>query len=656
VAACDRLADAAPAGRLVPDLVADVAAARPDATALVCGEVRLTYRQLLERADALADVLRARGVGPGVPVGLLLPRSAELGVAALAVLRAGGAYVPLDRAQPAARLAHMVATSGTALLVTAAETAGQAEPLGVPCVRADLPLPPVPPGPAPAPRPRPGDLAYVLFTSGSTGVPKGVAVEHRALRNLVEAVRPVFPVTEHDRVLQFVSFGFDVAVSDLFFPWAAGAELHVPREEDRLGEALLETLRASRITYVFLPPSAAMLLPDTTGLLPDLRTVAVGGEACPAELVERLAAPGRRVVNAYGPSEVTVYATTADLEPGAPVVIGRPVPGVRLYVLDGRLRPVPAGVTGEVYLTGASLARGYTGRPGLTAERFVADPHGAPGSRMYRTGDLGRIDADGVVHYLGRGDWQVKLRGVRIELGEVEAVLAAHPDVAVAAAAVRGGEGAPRLVAYVVARPGTDPADEDLRAHLVRRLPAHMVPEALVRLAELPLSTAGKVDRSRLPDPGTTTRRTDRPLTGARTATERLLAGVWEQVLSLDRVGAHDNFFDLGGNSVRLLAVLNGLRERGADAGVTLVDLFRHPTVAALAARLDRPAAPAAAPAAPPPGGASPTAAPAPGAPADGTTETAGTAPAAGTGPAAGRFERRTATARRIRSRKGTTR
>ncbi len=629
VAACDRLADAAPTDRLVPGLVADVAAERPDATALVCGEVTLTYRQLLERADALAAALRAEGVGPGVRVGLLLPRSAELGVAALAVLRAGGAYVPLDRAQPAARLAHMTGTSGTALLLTAAATAAQAEPLGLRCLRADLPLPPAPATP-PARAPRPADLAYVLFTSGSTGVPKGVAVEHRALANLTRAVRPVFPVTAGDRVLQFVSFGFDVAVSDLFFPWVAGAELHIPQEDERLGEALLDTLRDARVTYVFLPPSAAMLLPDIADRLPDLRTVAVGGEACPAELVERLSAPGRRVVNAYGPSEVTVYSTTADLEPGAPVVIGRPVPGVRVYVLDDRLRPVPAGVTGEIYLTGASLARGYINRPALTAERFVADPHGTPGSRMYRTGDLGRIDSDGVLHYLGRQDWQVKLRGVRIELGEIEALLAAHPDVAVAAAAVRGQDAARRLVAYVVTRPGTDPTDDGLRAHLAERLPGHMIPEAFVRLPELPLSTAGKVDRSRLPDPGTT-RRTDRPHTGARTPAERLVAAVWSQVLTLDGVGAHDNFFDLGGNSLRLLAVLAALRERDADAGLTLVDLFRHPTVAALATRLERPAP-------------SPAAAPA----------DAGPQPPAT--PAGDRYERRTAAARRTRSRKGTTR
>ncbi|UFQ18050.1 MULTISPECIES: non-ribosomal peptide synthetase [Streptomyces] len=597
VAAADRTAGAAPVDRLVPDLIADVAAARPDATALVCGDVRLTYRELLGRADALAARLRAAGVRPGFRVGLLLPRSPEMGIAALAVLRAGGAYVPLDRAHPHARLAHMAETSGTGLLLTAAETAAQGERLGIPCLRADAPgatRPTAPPQPAAAPAP--DDLAYVLFTSGSTGVPKGVAVEHRALANLTGAVRHAFPVTADDRVLQCVSFGFDVAVSDLFFPWVAGAELHIARDDERLGDALHARLRDSRITYVFLPPSAAMLLPDSaggSGGLPHLRTLAVGGEACPAELVERLSAPGRRIVNAYGPSEATVYATTADLEPGEPVVIGAPVPGARVYVLDARLRTVPTGVTGEVYIAGASLARGYIGRPGLTAERFVADPYGPPGTRMYRTGDLARVDARGRLHYLGRSDSQVKLRGIRIELGEIEALLAGSPDVAVAAAAVHGGGAEQRLVAYVVPRDGATPSDEALRAHLAERLPGYMLPEEYVRLDALPLNRSGKIDRPRLPAPGAERRASRRTYVAARTATERRVADVWARVLTLDRVGVHDNFFELGGNSVRLVSVLDALRATAAagpetPVDLTLVDLFRHPTVASIAAHLDR--------------------------------------------------------------------
>ncbi|MFI6107831.1 amino acid adenylation domain-containing protein [Streptomyces sp. NPDC051310] len=577
LAAADRTAEAAPVGRLVPDLVADRAAERPDATALVCGEERLTYRELLARADALADRLRAAGARPGVRVGLLLPRCADMAVAALAVLRAGAAYVPLDPAHPDARLRYMADHSGAALLLVTAATAGR--DLGVAALRVDGPADGAAvPGPAVAPDAR--DLAYVLYTSGSTGVPKGVAVEHRALLNLAVAVRPRFPVTAGDKVLQFVSFGFDVAVSDLFFAWVAGAELHIAQEDERLGEALFARLRDSGITYVFLPPSAAMMLPDGAGgALPRLRTLAVGGEACPAGLVARLAAPGRRIVNAYGPSEATVYATTADLRPGEPVVIGHAVPGARTYVLDARLRPVPTGVTGEVYVAGASLARGYIGQPGLTAERFVADPYGPPGTRMYRTGDLGRIDARGVLHYLGRSDTQVKLRGFRIELGEVEAVLAGVPGVSTAAAAVRGG----RLVAYVV---GGAP-DGVLRARLAERLPGYMVPEVFVRLDALPLNRSGKVDRAALPEPPAARPAAADAYTAPDGDTERLVARAWAGALDLDRVGVHDNFFELGGNSVRLLAVLAALRTRYDEEALGLVDLFRHPTVAALAAHLD---------------------------------------------------------------------
>ncbi|MEV0622772.1 amino acid adenylation domain-containing protein [Nonomuraea sp. NPDC050404] len=562
---------------LVPDLVAETAAGRPGATALVHGTTRLTYRELLGTADHLADRLRAAGVGPEVPVGLCLPRGTDMAVAALAVLRAGGAYVPLDPGHPEARLRFMIEDAGVRLLIAD----GQRE-LGVPVATVDGgPIPPV--GPVLTARPSLSNTAYILYTSGSTGTPKGVAVEHRALLNLATAVRPQFPVTGEDRVLQYVSFGFDVAVSDLFFAFVAGAELHVAAECERLGEDLYARLRDSRITYVFLPPSAAMSLPCPPDALPELRTMAIGGEACPQELVERWAVPGRRVVDAYGPSENTVYATTADLVPGRPVVIGRPVANARAYVLDERLRPVPVGVTGEIYLAGASLARGYANRPGLTAERFVADPYGPPGTRMYRVGDLGRYDADGVLSYLGRVDTQVKLRGFRVELGEVETVLAAHPSVSVAAATVRGD----RLAAYAVPSGESPPSTAELRSWLGTRLPGYMVPDSVVFLPELPVNKSGKVDRQRLPEPPLTRPDLDSPYVAPATATERLVADVWARALDVTQVGLHDNFFDLGGNSIRLLAVLAALREGGHDGGLRLVELFRHPTVAALAARLE---------------------------------------------------------------------
>ncbi|MET8232772.1 amino acid adenylation domain-containing protein [Micromonospora sp. NPDC005298] len=582
--------------RLVPDLVADRAAERPEATALVCGDIVLSYRELLTRADRLAAELVSAGVGPEVPVGLCLPRSAEMAVCALAVLRAGGAYLPLDPEQPSARLREMLTGAGARLVLLGTATARRAADLGLPALVVTPGAADVLTRPAPAPRstsgtPGPDNAAYILYTSGSTGTPKGVSVPHRALTNLATAVRPQFPVTATDRVLQYVAFGFDVAVSDLFFTWVAGAELHIAEEHERLGEALYRRLRDSRITYVFLPPTAAMSLPCSPDALPDLRTIAVGGEPCPAELVDRWAVSGRRLLDAYGPSEATIYATTAQLRPGEPVVIGRPVANGRAYLLDRRLRPVPVGVVGEIYLAGTHLARGYANQPGLTAERFVANPFGRPGERMYRTGDLGRYDAEGTLSYLGRSDNQVKIRGFRVELGEIEAVLVRHPAVAAAVAAVLGDGSLRRLVAYVVGVDGAPPGTSELRGWLAERLPGYMVPESVVPLDELPTGRTGKVDRARLPAPPSTRPDLADRYVAPTTGTENRLATIWRQVLELDRVGVHDNFFELGGNSLRLLGVLSALRDQGV-AGLSMVDLFRYPTVAALAAHLEGPGDP----------------------------------------------------------------
>jgi amino acid adenylation domain-containing protein len=571
--------------RLVPDLVAERAAERPAAIALADGNTTVSYRELLARADDLADRLRTAGVGPEVPVGVCLPRCADMAIAALGVLRAGGAYIPLDPQQPTARIEYMLSNAGARLVLAAPETVGRVADSGVPVAfpaegvaarNAGEPGAPVKPGHA--------NTAYILYTSGSTGVPKGVMISHRALTNMATAVGPRFGVAAADRVLQYVSFGFDVAVSDLFCTWVAGAELHIAGEHERLGDVLFARLRDSRISYVLLPPSAAMSLPCPPGALPDLRTLAVGGEACPPELASRWSAPGRRIINAYGPSEATVYATTAELHGGQPVRIGRPVANTRGYVLDRRMEPVPVGVVGELYLAGVGLGRGYVGSPGMTAQRFAADPFGSPGSRLYRTGDLARYEANGELTFLGRTDTQVKIRGFRIELGEIEAVLTTHPDIGQAAAITRDTGTGQAIVAYVAGRAGPPPGTSELRAWLAERLPGYMLPEAIVPLDRLPVSRSGKVDRARLPAPPAARPELDRPYAEPGTPTQRRLASIWENVLRLDKVGVHDNFFDLGGNSVRLLAVQAAL---GDD--VTLVDLFRHPNIAALAAWLDQP-------------------------------------------------------------------
>ncbi|MFB6772697.1 amino acid adenylation domain-containing protein [Streptomyces sp. NPDC056337] len=584
----DRTSEAAPSAPLVPDVIAALATDQPQSLALTDGVRQLTYQQLLQQADHLAARLQDQGVGPEVPVALLLPRTVDVAIAALAVLRAGGAYVPLDLGNPPARLAHMVKLSGAQHLLATAGTADLAQELKVPVLRVDQPATAQPLQP---PTLTPDHLAYILYTSGSTGTPKGIAVEHRALTNLCQAVRPVFPVEPTDRVLQYVNLGFDVAVSDLFFPLTAGAELHIADQNERLGDALLTRLRDSRITYAFLPPAAAMSVPEPGETLPDLRTLAVGGEPCPAELVERWAAPHRRIVNAYGPSEVTVYSTTAELRPRKPIALGTPVPGVRVMVLDAQLRPVPTGVAGEIYVAGASVGRGYAGRPALTAERFIPDPYGAPGTRMYRSGDLGRRDADGAVHYLGRVDSQVKLRGFRIELGEIESILSSHPQIALAAAAVHGPADDRYVAAYVVGTGSGRPDITGIREHLADKLPSYMVPTHFLHLDSLPMNRSGKVDRSRLPEPPAAPQHAITPHALPTTATEHRVFALWARTLGHDQFGVHDNFFDIGGNSIRLLAVATALRQEShydVAAALKLVDLFRHTTVAAVAAHIER--------------------------------------------------------------------
>jgi amino acid adenylation domain-containing protein len=589
-----------------PELIGRQAEARPEATALVCGETRLSYRELLARADRLAAGLRAAGVGPNVAVGVYLGRTLEMAVAALAVLRAGGVYLPLETHLPLARIRHIVGNAEAGLVIASAATAAQLTDLGVEVSLVTEGAT----GFVTAPRPfrepterRPAeeDGAYLIYTSGSTGVPKGVLVPHRALRNLVHEVRSHFGLRAEDRVLQYVAFSFDVSIADLYGTWAAGAELHIAQEDERIGEALFALLERSRITFCFLPPTVAMSMPCPPAALPDLTTMVVGGEACPIELVQRWATPRRRILNGYGPSEAAVYSSIMDLLPDEQVAIGRPMPNFQLYVLDSLLRPVPVGVAGELYLAGDGLARGYAGRPGMTAERFVADPFGPAGTRMYRTGDLAKYDAEGRVFYLGRTDGQVKLRGIRIELGEIEAALASHPGVVSAAAVVRDRDGGQRLFGYVIpADPAQPPGYGELRAWLSDQLPAYMVPEAVVPLEALPTNASGKLDRARLPDPQPARPETERPFAGPITPTERRVAEIWARVLEIERVGRHDNFFDLGGNSVRLLAVHAALREltaasgagaaagSGGDGGLSLVDLFRFTDVAALAARLDR--------------------------------------------------------------------
>ncbi|MFL5539647.1 MAG: amino acid adenylation domain-containing protein, partial [Longimicrobiaceae bacterium] len=508
----NRTADEYPAGQCLHELFERQVERAPGATAVVFGDETLSYAELNARANRLAHDLRSRGVGPEVRVALCVERGPGMVAAVLAVLKAGGAYVPLDPAYPRDRLAYMLADSAPAVVLTqgavAQALAGVLGGLGggVPVLELDAAAPawasqretnPARGGLAPE------HPAYVIYTSGSTGRPKGVLVPHRGLCNVAAAQQRAFGVGPDDRVLQFASLSFDAAAFELVMALASGAALCVaPRDELLPGPGLLALLRAHAVTTVTLPPSALAALPAEE--LPALRTITVAGEALPAELVERWGAR-HRLWNLYGPTEATIWSTAAECaDPARKPDIGVPIANVRACVLDAALAPLPVGVPGELYVGGAGVARGYLGRPGLTAERFVPDPFsGVPGARLYRTGDRVRWRTgmtSGVLEYLGRLDFQVKVRGYRIEPGEIEARLAEHPAVREAVVLAREDEpGEKRLVAYVV---GDQTAGaEVLRAHLGETLPEYMVPAAYVHLDALPLTPNGKLDRKALPSP-----------------------------------------------------------------------------------------------------------------------------------------------------------
>ncbi|MFB7655255.1 MULTISPECIES: amino acid adenylation domain-containing protein [unclassified Streptomyces] len=572
----------------LPDLFERHVRERPDAEAVVLGDESLTYARLNARANRLARLLVARGAGPERLVALALPRSVELPVAVLAVAKTGAAYLPLDPAHPAERIAGTLEDAAPVALLTTAEVAPGLPDTDVPLLLLDQ-------EPEETPDDEdPGDLrdadrlapllprhpAYVIYTSGTTGRPKGVTVTHTGLPALLDIFTSQLGVVPGSRVLHHLSPAFDGGFWELAMGLLTGSALVVAEPGTVPGPALAELAVRHRVTHAAITPAVLQLIPE--GALPAGTTLVVAAETCPPELVERWSA-GRLMRNSYGPTETTVCATMSAPLSGAVVPpIGTPIADTAGYVLDDALQPVPPGVPGELYVRGPGLARGYLGRPSLTAGRFVASPFGPAGGVMYRTGDLVRHTADGDLEYLGRTDTQVKLRGMRVEPAEIEAVSAHQPGVAQAAVLVREDTpGDRRLVGYVVPDAGAAVDTAALRQQLRATLPEYMVPAALVVLDALPLTSNGKLDHRALPAPEYRTAEGRSP----RTPREETLCRLFAEVLGLDLVGLDDGFFDLGGHSLLAIRLVERVRaELGEELGVR--DLFAAPTVADLAVRL----------------------------------------------------------------------
>ncbi|MEU7765336.1 amino acid adenylation domain-containing protein [Nocardia sp. NPDC049190] len=578
--------DVAP--RTLPDILAAGVALDPQATALVAGATALTYRRLDDYTNRLARVLIASGAGPERAVAISIPRSTESVLAMLAVAKTGAAFVPIDPTYPADRIEHMLSDSGVVAGVTVAtartslpdrmnwlvlddETTERAviaqEAAAITDSERHAAV-------------HPDQAAYIIYTSGSTGLPKGVLVAHRGLANLVANSGAGFGIDAESVVAHAVSPSFDISVEEILVTLAAGATLVVVPPSAYAGAELARVLREHRVTHLNVTPTVVGSLDPAT--LPDLRTVIVGGDACPPELVAKWS--GRTVLNGYGPTETTVTVTlSGPMTPGAPITIGGLARGVSAVVLDPWLRPLSAGTTGELYLAGSGVARGYHRRNGLTADRFVANPY-ATGERMYRTGDLGRwIERDGrlELEYQGRSDFQVKVRGFRIELGEIDAALQRHPGVDFALTlGVETGSGATALVSYVLPEPGRQIDPEAVKAAAGGSLPAYMVPSVVMVLDTVPLTPLGKVDRKALPAPDFGARTiVSRPPSTPR---EEVLATLFAEVLGLESVGVDESFFALGGDSIVSIHLVS--RAKAAGIGFSARDVFERKTVAALAA------------------------------------------------------------------------
>lgn len=580
-----------PRDKCVHELIAAQAASTPDIVAVVCGDQSLMYRELDGRANQLAHHLRGLGIGPESLVAISMDRSLEMMIALLGTLKAGGAYVPLDPTYPAERRAFMLEDSKASLLLTRSNESKQLSSLPndfrVICLDTEWPQIAEEREDAPHVEMTPENLAYVIYTSGSTGKPKGVQIPHRAVANFLYSMQREPGLNNADVLLSVTSISFDIAALEFFLPLTVGARVLLATAEEIFDAAKMKALlRESGTTAMQATPSFWQFLTDA-GWPGDQRLkILCGGEALSRGLADRLLTCGAEVWNLYGPTETTIWSTLTKLAPGIePVSIGRPIANTQVYILDFHLQPVPVGVSGELYIGGKGVARGYLNRPELTAERFISN---SDGSRLYKTGDIARYRADGSIECIGRNDFQIKLRGHRIDLGEIESALRRNPDVRDAVVSlVEEKPGEKRLVGYVLANTAASPNTASLQQFLKSKLPDYMVPGAFTVLDKFHLTPNGKVDRkalsARAPGPG----ESNRSFVPPHTITEETLARIWRDLLQLPRVGIHDNFFEIGGHSLLAMQFLARVRTT-FQTELTLRQVFEAPTIAELAAVLDK--------------------------------------------------------------------
>ena len=576
----------------VPEWFEHQVGATPNATAVIFDEKALTYSQLNRQANQLARRLEKFGIGPDKVAAVCLERSFDLIIALLAVMKAGGAYLPVDPALPPERQALMLDDAQPTVLITETLLQPDLPPVKAPIFvidqeRAGLQSEN---GEDVAGRMSGKNLAYVMYTSGSTGVPKGVEIPHDALVNFLASMQERPGLTARDVLVAVTTFSFDIAGLEIFLPLVTGAKLiFLSRDDAADGFRVLHHLTFHNATVLQATPSTWRMLIDAKWPGNPKLKMLCGGEALPRELANQLLAKGGELWNMYGPTETTIWSAAALVtNDSSPINIGQPIANTQLHILDPHLQPVPMGVTGELHIGGSGLARGYRNRPDLTAERFILDPFSAePGARLYKTGDVARLRAKGQIEVLGRLDHQVKIRGFRIELGEIEARISDHPQVKeVVVTAREDVPGRKQLVAYLVLQAGSSsPPVPDLRAFLEAKLPDYMIPAYFEELAALPRTPNGKINRKALPAPKTQVALPNRPYVAPRNPVEVKLTEIWAEVLGRERVGIEDNIFEIGGDSLLIFRI--AARSNEAGLPITIRQFFQHRTIAEMVGKME---------------------------------------------------------------------